>query len=147
MDQMNVQDPFAEPKVPIAVTLIAIAMFVVAPIAYAFVAYTVLSHGETIPPPELLWPWGLPVIAAISVMVGVWILPRFLSRERTTEGFLAVFVVRAAMIEAAFVYGLALCFMTQDPQYYIYFVPIAAAGIPFIWPTTSRMKAFLEGKP
>jgi uncharacterized membrane protein YesL len=109
-------------------------------------AYTVTS-GKT-PAPQSMILLALLAIALVNLSMS-FILPNLILRKspnlKTQKNpSLQYWIIRMAMVESIFIFGLAYVLITSDIQPIYYFYGIGAVGVLMHWPTRERFDAIAD---
>jgi hypothetical protein len=138
------------------VKLLAIVIFVVSPLFYLGVALLLEISPSEVNNIDLI----LYLLLFISVFLPTLTIPikrSFISKANMspmTGGkraplFITMFIVISALIEAIYVFGIVVYFLSGDIQRMLYFYPIGIAWTFMHWPSREKFDAFVNppGKP
>ncbi len=125
------------------VRILAVAMYLVAPLVYVYIAYSMLAT-RTIADNTVM----LMVLLAIALgeLVASFFLPDLILRKspgfKTQKAPLQQYwTIRIAMVESVFIFGLAYFFISGNFNSIFYFHGIGAIGVVMSWPTRERFDA------
>lgn len=132
--------------------ILAVVLFIFSPLSHLLAANLLNSVNTRHEDPGFILPLLL-VLAAFSPLTIIVIEKGmiFAAKERRTgfdspeDAWLKLFIIRAALILAIFVYGLVILFLTQyDMQKMLYFYPIGIVWVFLGWPTRKRYENFIS---
>jgi len=135
--------------------LLAIFFFVVVPIVYAFIAQLMQSRvsfvGRSGGQVDLMF-----YILAVMAVVAPAFVPlitkaqisslRRNAKSNATPAQLvtSLYIIKFAFVEASFIFGLVVFFISGDFQRMVLFYPIGAVWAVIYWPREEAMKQMLE---
>ena len=131
---------------------LAIFMLIVAPVIYLIVAYSIPARELAKEPGTDLMFYGLLVIAIIEP-VAYPLIERFhLSQVRprahqammVEQLYVTLSIIKMALIEAIYIYGLVAYLVTHAMDRMLYFYPIGIIWSVVYWPTRDRFERFLS---
>lgn len=132
--------------------ILAVVLFIFSPLSYLEIAYILDSGNTTYKDPGIIMPLFL-IIAVISPFAWRLIEREAIRQENKgkrgfkspEDAWLKLFIIRATLIQAIFVYGLMIFFQSlYDTQRMLYFYPIGIVWAFFSWPTRERYENFIE---
>ena len=132
--------------------ILAVALFIFSPLSQLEIADILSSDGTVAQEPGIMLPLLL-ILAAFSPFTLIVIEKGMIFAAKENKGgfdspedaWLKLFIVRGAVTQAIFVYGLVILFHTQyDFQRMLYFYPIGAVWAFFFWPTRKRYENFIS---
>ncbi len=130
--------------------LIAIAIGIVAPIAYLIVAKVSTVPVSTQTPADMityiLMIFGAfqPAVAPIVNRMQVNQYLRARTRPSPGKFFINITIIRLALAEAIFVYGLMVYFLSGEFNRMLYFYPLGAVWMLVYWPRKGKYESFIE---
>ena len=133
------------------IRLMAVLMLIVAPAIYLVVANLVSLEPKSGGEHDIMF--YILLLVALSQPSVVPLIERFqigrfrheYSSKASPVGFLTVmFLTRFAVIEAVYIWGLVILFVTGDLTRALLFIPIGAIWSIAYWPRKDKMKRTLE---
>lgn len=139
-------EKLARDKEYLSVVLQAVSMFIVAPIAYALVAFFIKESQPVIKPETPMLLYGLLAFALLDLFVILPIVTRLMMRTRQDTSraripMKSIHTVQMALVETSFILGLLYFFISWEIAPMIYFYAIGAVGVLMHWPTRERFDA------
>lgn len=136
---------------PRTITILAYAMLVFAPIVYLVVPSFVKTETE-VEAGIHVFLYALLVIAVVSPailpVIGRVQMSNFkkssVTKMTPMQMLVTMMIVRIAVVEAVYIYGLVAYLVTGEMMNMLYFYAIAIAWSFVWWPTESRRRALLE---
>jgi hypothetical protein len=133
-------------------TLIAVAMLVVAPLVYLFVIYLVkpgLRPTFDEFPTWLYVLYALPIVSIPQYLLlrRVWRknLNKLVAQSRGLfESFRRLITLRCYTVGASYIYGLFIFFLTGETKQMYYFYTIGILLTPFAWPRKQEYLDFVQ---
>ncbi len=123
--------------------MFAVVMFFIAPAAYLYIAYSML--GKQTGQSNMVILVVLLAVAAGELVASFFIpdlllrkSPNFKAQKAPLQQY---WIVRMAMVESVFIFGLAYFFIAGDFNAMFYFYAIGAIGVVMHWPTRERFDA------
>ena len=132
--------------------ILAVVLLIFSPLSYLEVAHILDSGNTTYKDPGIMMPLFL-IIAVLSPFVWRLIEREAIRQENKgkrgfkspDDAWLKLFIIRATLNQAIFVYGLMIFFFSlYDTQKMLYFYPIGVVWAFFTWPTRKRYENFIS---
>jgi len=131
--------------------MISIAILIIAPVIYLMVAYKIDAPAKTGGEVDLLFYIFL-IMGMIQPAVGFIVVRHQLAayrkqseRKMTPAQLLTTLaIIKAAVIEAGFIYGLVLYLMSGDMQRMLIFYPIGAIWAAILWPRRAKWENTIQ---
>jgi hypothetical protein len=128
------------------------AMMVVAPPVYIVTALLLDPQQPMAPAGDALMIYMLLAIAIVQPLLAPLLARMEITKHKTHhpkgeasgELFLAISVIRMAMVEAVYIYGFVAYLLTGDIMNMLYFYPIGMVWSYFQWPTRQKYENLLE---
>ena len=132
-------------------TIVALAMLIIIPLIFLLVMYFVevpSQQGGQIEMMQyillivgMLQPLTFPLITKVQVQF--W-QKSVLEKKSPASLFLSLALIRLSIIEAIYVYGLVVYFVSGEMTRALYFYPIGIAWTVVHWPTRQRFEKFVS---
>ena len=134
------------------VNLLALFMLVIAPVIYLVVAYAIPEKQAAPEPGTKLMFYGLLVIGIVEPVMYPLIerfhlkqAPAARDRKMMVEQlYVTLSIIKMALIEAIYIYGLVAYLITYEMDKMLYFYPIGIIWSAIYWPTRDRFERFLS---
>lgn len=139
-------------KSPLALTIIQWALLVAAPLFYLLVASIIGAQDHELQPGSDMIYYILIIIAMVQPLVYV-LLERFhianykrsqVSAMQPGQLLFNLMIIRFALIEAIYIYGLVNFFITHDFSRILIFYAIGIVWTVIYWPTAERRQRILD---
>ncbi len=127
--------------------VIAAAMFIGPPIIYLVIVFTVAAKIKA-PEPQAMLLYLLLAIAALQLIFARIVTTAMIkgTQKASTQAnpVTTIWIVKMAMVESIFIFGLVYCFITADTMPIYYFYAVGVAGILMHWPTRERFDSIAD---
>ena len=133
--------------------IITWAFMFVGPVAYLIIAQVLSSKGIEARAGNEVLLYLLLVVSLVSVVVAAPIIARMeIQKYRSgayrgrspVQFFVTLSIIQMAMVEAIYIYGLVVFFITGKFTYMLYFYPIGIASSFIYWPKREKYERLVE---